>query len=142
MLFSVYIWCIADFDVEGNVDETSSEQPPLITATPVSYASTSLPTIAAVISNNNINAVAAGINNNNIQSPPLGRHPTSIPICPHCSAANITTRTSTYPSFETWIMCGVMVLIFWPGKSIRVLPLSEGIGGQSRLSSALTSYHK
>lgn len=97
-----------DFDVEA---AHAAAEPPLVTATLVDYASVSLPTPAGAISNAKINH-----NSNNFieQSPPLDRHPTSIPICPHCFATHVTTRTSTYPSIATWLFCAGIFLLFWP----------------------------
>ena len=43
----------------------------------------------------------------------LGRHPVSIGVCPHCNQSS-TTRIKTYPSWETWVAAGVLVLVFWP----------------------------
>lgn len=92
-----------DFDVE-------SSEPPLVTATPIDYASagvsSSLPTPAEAISNAKITSIKI--------EPPLGRHPTTLPSCPHCLATHIMTRTSTYPSYETWLMCLGLLLVFWP----------------------------
>mmetsp|Transcript_20575 Transcript_20575/g.44677 ORF Transcript_20575/g.44677 Transcript_20575/m.44677 type:complete len:185 (-) Transcript_20575:411-965(-) len=103
-----------DFDVEA---AHAAAEPPLVTATPINYASASLPTPAQAISTAKINNASAAttnlidIDNSNI---PLGRHPTSIPICPHCSTQNVTTRTSTYPGIETWLLCFGILLICWP----------------------------
>ncbi|KAL7531227.1 hypothetical protein ACHAXR_003914 [Thalassiosira sp. AJA248-18] len=88
-------------------------EPPLVTATPIDYAAASLPTPAQAISTAKFNAAAASSNQQQ-QPPPLGRHPTNIPICPHCSQPNVLTRTSTFPSFETWICCELLLLVFWP----------------------------
>ena len=43
----------------------------------------------------------------------LGRHPISIGVCSHCNQSS-TTRIKTYPSWETWVAAGVLVLVFWP----------------------------
>ena len=109
MLHILHCTTITDFDVES--------QPPLVTATPIPInydaSSSSLPTPAAAISNVKINN-ASNKNNTSFQEPPLGRHPTSIPICINCSHTNVMTRTSTYPSMVTWVLCGGLVLLFWP----------------------------
>ena len=84
------------------------------------YATTSLPTAAQVITNTKLNNASnntssnSNVSSSNAQLPPLNRHPTSIPTCQHCHQTNITTRTTTYPSIETFLMCGGLVLIFWP----------------------------
>ncbi|KAL7551460.1 hypothetical protein ACHAWF_014647 [Thalassiosira exigua] len=94
-----------DFDVEA--------QPPLVTATPVpaSYAAASVPTPEQAASDARINKVAREVPPLN---PPLGRPPTFIPLCPHCGAVDASTRTSTYPALETWLLCLGVLLIFWP----------------------------
>ena len=107
MLHILHCTTITDFDVES--------QPPLVTATPIPInydaSSSSLPTPAAAISNVKIDNAS---NTCSFQESPLGRHPTSIPICTHCSHTNVMTRTSTYPSMVTWVLCGGLVLLFWP----------------------------
>lgn len=96
-----------DFDVEGNVGE-----PPLVTAVPVpvDYAAVSLPTAAEAISTSKLTSAGA----QTLPPPVFGRTPTNIPRCPHCSATNVPTRTSTFPSLETWLLCAGILLIFWP----------------------------
>ena len=103
----------ADFDVEA---AQQAGEPPLVTATPIDYyaataSSSSLPTPAEAISSSKINAAAASAQQS---PPPLGRHPTMFPSCPHCGATNVMTRTSTYPSIETWLLCVGILLLFWP----------------------------
>ena len=43
----------------------------------------------------------------------FGRHPISIGACPYCNQPS-TTRIKTYPSWETWVAAGILVLVFWP----------------------------
>mmetsp|Transcript_30246 Transcript_30246/g.55751 ORF Transcript_30246/g.55751 Transcript_30246/m.55751 type:complete len:171 (+) Transcript_30246:115-627(+) len=118
-----------DFDVEANAP---SHEPPLVTATaipmPVNCASaaSSLSTPAQVINDNAIHQQHVATHQLHLQSqqqqplqpqqqqPPFGRHPTNIPICPHCSATNVATRTSTFPSFETWFLSIGLFFVFWP----------------------------
>mmetsp|Transcript_11420 Transcript_11420/g.21632 ORF Transcript_11420/g.21632 Transcript_11420/m.21632 type:complete len:192 (-) Transcript_11420:2634-3209(-) len=126
-----------DFDVEANAPP---HEPPLVTATPitmpVNYASASLPTPIQVINDNAIHQQHVATHGQlhlqsqqhqplqpqNLseqqqqqqQQPPLGRHPTNIPLCPHCSATNVATRTSTFPSFETWFLAIGLFFVFWP----------------------------
>ncbi|KAL7429564.1 hypothetical protein ACHAXH_002896 [Discostella pseudostelligera] len=97
-----------DFDVETAAVIAT----PVVTATPVTYATASLPTPAEAVSNVKINTSTS--NKTSTSNIPLGRHPTSISQCPHCLATNIMTRTSTYPSIETWLMCLFLLLVFWP----------------------------
>eukprot|EP00584_Thalassiosira_punctigera_P023797 CAMPEP_0172552716 /NCGR_PEP_ID=MMETSP1067-20121228/47088_1 /TAXON_ID=265564 ORGANISM="Thalassiosira punctigera, Strain Tpunct2005C2" /NCGR_SAMPLE_ID=MMETSP1067 /ASSEMBLY_ACC=CAM_ASM_000444 /LENGTH=159 /DNA_ID=CAMNT_0013340763 /DNA_START=86 /DNA_END=564 /DNA_ORIENTATION=- len=88
-----------DFDVEANAPPL---EPPLVTATPIadySAAASSLPTPAEAVSTHKINT-----SQQQQQFPAFGRHPTNIPVCPHCSRTNVATRTSTFPSLETWLM--------------------------------------
>ncbi|KAL9178368.1 hypothetical protein ACHAXT_000015 [Thalassiosira profunda] len=115
----------SDFDVEAS-------QPPLVTATPIpaNYAAGSLPTPAQAASNAKIAAAVPSAPPQPTQqsqstsfpaglwdtlrgtSRPLGRHPANV-LCPNCNKESVT-RTSTYPGWETWVLCGLIALIFWP----------------------------
>eukprot|EP00804_Cyclotella_cryptica_P029466 CCRYP_011283-RA/>CCRYP_011283-RA protein AED:0.15 eAED:0.15 QI:219/1/1/1/0.5/0.66/3/232/126 len=44
----------------------------------------------------------------------FGRQPMFIGTCPHCQHSGVTTRIKTYPVFETWLACGLLLLVFWP----------------------------
>jgi hypothetical protein len=46
--------------------------------------------------------------------PFFGRSPTILGSCPNCGVAHSRTRTRTYPNIFTWIMCLVLLLLFWP----------------------------
>ena len=81
-----------DFDVHASAGE-----PPLVVATPV-YVS--LPAEANII-------------NADVQ-PSLKRHPTSVQQCPHCGTTNVMTTTKTYPGPETFVLCFILMLVFWP----------------------------
>jgi hypothetical protein len=66
-------------------------------------------------SNNNDNKGNAnrGLFNNNNIIYDLGRNPVCMD-CPECGAKRISTKTKTYPGWETWA-CGVAIaLVFWP----------------------------
>ncbi|KAL3810380.1 hypothetical protein ACHAXA_002847 [Cyclostephanos tholiformis] len=91
-----------DFDV------AATREPPLVTATPVVYES--LPTPAEA----KINHANARTNKHDDILPSLTRHPTSIQQCPHCGATNVMTSTRTYPGPETYVMCLILMLVFWP----------------------------
>jgi len=113
----------------------------MVTATPlpVDNATTSLPTAAQVITNTKLNNASnntssnSNVSSSNIQQPPLNRHPTSIPTCQHCHQTNITTRTTTYPSVETFLMSGLLLLIFWPVCWIPLVMDSAKRTGKSAL---------
>jgi ribosomal protein S27AE len=94
-----------DFDVQAAAGE-----PPLVAATPIVYAS--LPADAASAAK--INYASTKTNVNYDIQPSLTRHPTSIQQCPHCGAANVMTSTKTYPGPETFLMCFILLLVFWP----------------------------
>lgn len=102
--------CFQDFDVET----ATAVATPVVTATPVNYAAVSLPTPAETVSTVKFNTFTNNSNNRSSANISLGRHPTSISQCVHCLATNVMTRTSTYPSIETWLMCLFLLLIFWP----------------------------
>ena len=84
-------------------------EPPLVTATPLVYAS--LPEVASTALPNH---ASSRLNANNDIQLRLGRRPTSIQQCPHCLATHVMTSTSTYPTLETWLMCFVIFWVFWP----------------------------
>mmetsp|Transcript_29612 Transcript_29612/g.44793 ORF Transcript_29612/g.44793 Transcript_29612/m.44793 type:complete len:175 (-) Transcript_29612:1057-1581(-) len=107
------------------------EEPPLVTATPISSstASASLPTVAEAINISKLaaagastaavgatsalsNATAATHQQSDNSS--LGRFPTSIATCPHCRTSNIATKIRTYPTCETWGMIIALFFVFWP----------------------------
>ena len=98
--------------------------PPLVTATPIDYATSSLPTPAQATATSKLNAATATVTaaTSNSGSTPvvdidnrhLSRHPTVIPQCSHCHQINANTRTLTFPSIETWLLCGGILLVFWP----------------------------
>ena len=73
--------------------ESATPSAPLATAIPIGKVTTSEP------------YSSGGID--------LGRHPISIGVCLHCNKS-CTTRIKTYPSWETWLAAGVLVLVFWP----------------------------
>mmetsp|Transcript_6226 Transcript_6226/g.8104 ORF Transcript_6226/g.8104 Transcript_6226/m.8104 type:complete len:151 (+) Transcript_6226:201-653(+) len=99
-----------DFDVEANA---AAAEPPLVEATPIAYAAASLPTPAQAIATNKLNAAQQQQQQQTLPAY-FGRHPTNMPQCPHCAATNVPTRTSTFPSIETWLLCLGILLVFWP----------------------------
>lgn len=42
------------------------------------------------------------------------RRPIQIPMCPHCSAKYVRTRTRTHPNAATWAGVGVGAIVFFP----------------------------
>lgn len=42
------------------------------------------------------------------------RKPTNLAFCPHCSKANVRTRTKTYPSAVTWGCVAIGAVAFFP----------------------------
>lgn len=119
-----------DFDVEANAPLPPAVEPPLVHATPIDYAAVSLPTPAEAVSNNAIHQQHVASHEIHLQQtqrqklqqpsqgeqlpPPLGRFPTNVPVCHHCGATNVATRTSTYLTIETWLMTLGLLLVFWP----------------------------
>mmetsp|Transcript_31598 Transcript_31598/g.67637 ORF Transcript_31598/g.67637 Transcript_31598/m.67637 type:complete len:142 (+) Transcript_31598:137-562(+) len=85
------------------------EDPPLATAFPVS---SSLPTVEAVSAEKMTTPSAPVADSFGGQI--LGRQPISIGMCPHCQQYGVMTRIRTYPSWETWFACAVLLLVFWP----------------------------
>ncbi|KAL3937643.1 MAG: hypothetical protein SGBAC_007295 [Bacillariaceae sp.] len=49
------------------------------------------------------------------------RKPVHLPVCPHCNAEHIRTRTRTYPSAATWVGVGVGAIVFLPLAAIPLL---------------------
>eukprot|EP00956_Cyclotella_meneghiniana_P025913 scaffold55042_cov65-Cyclotella_meneghiniana.AAC.1 len=78
--------------------ESAATAPPLATAT-------AIPVGKVAASAQTAPSSAGGIE--------FGRHPISIGACPYCNQPS-TTRIKTYPSWETWVAAGILVLVFWP----------------------------
>ncbi|KAL3804746.1 hypothetical protein ACHAWO_011471 [Cyclotella atomus] len=81
---------IADYE---NVESVTASAPPMATAVPIGKV--------IVSPSSDVGGVE------------LGRHPISLAPCPHCSQST-TTKIKTYPSWETWLAAGLLVLVFWP----------------------------
>ena len=96
----------ADYEnIENGLPVAASVGPPIVTATAVAA---SLPSVEeARFHASHAKATAAS-------EAPLNRHPTQLGSCPRCSSPDISTRTQTYPSCETWALCVVLALVFWP----------------------------
>lgn len=81
---------IADYQ---NVESATASAPPMATAVPIGKVTVSpSPDVGGI---------------------ELGRHPISLGPCPHCNQST-ATRIKTYPSWETWLAAGLLVLVFWP----------------------------
>jgi hypothetical protein len=104
-------------DFDSRASASSSRDPPLVVATPIAYESLSSPPVLAsgakVGSDNGNNGNNDTDDDNDIRTSST-RHPTSIRQCPHCDATNVTTSTKTYPGPETFVMCVILMLVFWP----------------------------
>ena len=48
------------------------------------------------------------------------RRPVNLPVCPHCEAEHIRTRTKTHPNAATWAGVAVGAMVFLP---LAVVPL-------------------
>mmetsp|Transcript_21533 Transcript_21533/g.49364 ORF Transcript_21533/g.49364 Transcript_21533/m.49364 type:complete len:155 (+) Transcript_21533:128-592(+) len=99
---------VSDYENIENGLPVASAEPPIVTATAVAA---SLPSVEEARFNaSHAKTMAGGIEH----EAPLDRHPTQLRICPNCSTSNVGTRTQTYPSWETWLLCGSIALFFVP----------------------------
>eukprot|EP01082_Thalassiosira_pseudonana_P008902 g7703.t1 g7703 contig26:89165-90082(+) len=94
--------------------------PPLVTAYPIDNAYPSVPPTApaatpiGAANAHNHKVVAGSAVNTGLAGVELGRIPMHIGTCPQCHQTGVITRIKTYPSWETWLVFGMIVLLFWP----------------------------
>jgi len=51
---------------------------------------------------------------NNGLDPNLARNPMFLAQCPYCFHQDSTTRIETYPTWQTWTLFAVLLILFWP----------------------------
>ena len=51
---------------------------------------------------------------NNGLDPNLARNPMFLAQCPHCYHRDSTTRIESYPTWQTWTLFAVLLILFWP----------------------------
>ncbi|CAJ1932842.1 unnamed protein product [Cylindrotheca closterium] len=51
---------------------------------------------------------------NNGLDPNLARNPMYLSQCPYCFHRDSTTRIETFPTWQTWTLFAVLLILFWP----------------------------
>lgn len=122
----VFLWRSTAICYSSTLDHNTTEyqnvesDPPLVTAYPIDNAYPSAPPTApdatpvGAANAHNHKVVAGSAVNTGLAEVELGRIPMHIGTCPQCHQTGVITRIKTYPSWETWLVFGMIVLLFWP----------------------------